>query len=114
MKESELKALVSLLDDDDREIIAHVEEKIASFGEGIIPFLESEWESNLNPLVQSRIEDLIHSLQLDVLKGKLRTWFAEESDDLLKGMWLVASYQYPDLECSKVKQDKGPLEFGGC
>ncbi len=111
MTESELKALVSLLDDEDREIIAHVEDKITSLGEDVIPFLESEWESNLNPLVQSRIEDLIHSLQFDILKEKLRKWFLEESDDLLKGMWLVASYQYPDLEFSKLKQDVEQLYY---
>lgn len=111
MKESELKALVSLLDDEDQEIIAHVEDKIASLGEDIIPFLESEWESTLNPLVQSRIEDLIHALQFDLLKDRLRKWFDEESGDLLKGMWLVASYQYPDLEFSKLKQDIEQLYY---
>ncbi len=32
MKENELKALVSLLDDEDTQIITHVEEKILSVG----------------------------------------------------------------------------------
>ncbi|MEM6523881.1 MAG: transglutaminase-like domain-containing protein [Bacteroidota bacterium] len=111
MTNKELKALVSLLDDDDREIIAHVEEKISSLGEAIIPFLENEWENNLNPVVQGRIEDLIHTLQFDLLKDKLLNWFREESGDLLKGMWLVASYQYPDLEFAKLKQDIEQLYY---
>ncbi|UII34853.1 transglutaminase-like domain-containing protein [Fulvivirga ulvae] len=105
MQESELKALVSLLDDEDAQIISHVEEKIISLGEEIIPFLETEWESNLNPLVQSRIEDLIHVLQFDILKSKLTAWFEDEEGDLLEGMWLVATYQYPDLELQKLRQD---------
>lgn len=111
MKESELKALISLLDDDDREVISHVEDKITSLGEEIIPFLEHEWESNLNPVVQTRIEDLIHALQYDLLKDRMLKWFSDESEDLLKGMWLVASYQYPDLEFDKLKQDIEQLYY---
>ncbi len=63
LKEAEIKALVSLLDDEDAQIVSHVEDKIRSLGTSIIPFLEQEWESNFNSLVQRRIEELIHSLQ---------------------------------------------------
>ena len=105
MKDSELKALVSLLDDEDGGIITHVEDKIKSLGQEIIPFLETEWESSLNPLVQSRIEDLIHVLQFEVLQDRLVEWNENEQDDLLKGLWLIATYQYPDLEYLKLKQD---------
>jgi regulator of sirC expression with transglutaminase-like and TPR domain len=105
MTESELKALVSLLDDDDKQIAAHVEEKILSLGKEAIPFLEKEWESNLNPAVQTRIEDLIHTLQYDLLKERLKTWFHSQDRDLLTGMWLIATYQYPDLELEKLKQE---------
>ena len=105
MQENEIKALVSLLDDEDAQIIAHVEEKIISLGEEVIPFLETEWESNLNPMVQERIEDLIHILQFDLLKSRLSSWFEEDEGDLLEGMWLVATYQYPDVELQKLRQD---------
>lgn len=101
----EIKALVSLLEDEDSEILSHVEQKILSLGEVIIPFLESEWESNFSPQVQRRIEELIHNLQLNSLKVKLAEWKEKESDDLLKGVWLVATYQYPDLDFRKVKKE---------
>lgn len=105
MEAKELKALISLLDDEDAQIISHVEEKIISLGEQMIPYLETEWESNLNPLVQTRIEDLIHTLQFDALKNKLVAWFEQDEGDLLEGMWLVTTYQYPDLELQKLRQD---------
>ncbi|UII29261.1 transglutaminase-like domain-containing protein [Fulvivirga maritima] len=105
MKQEELKALVSLLDDEDAEIISHVEKKIISLGGSMIPILETEWESNLNPLVQERIEELIHVLQFDLIQERLINWFSEEEPDLLEGMWIVATYQYPDLEFTKLKQD---------
>jgi len=105
MEENELKALVSLLDDDDKHIVSHVEEKILSIGTSVIPFLEKEWESNFNPSVQQRIEDLIHTLQYELLKARLKEWYLGEDHDLLTGMWILATYQYPDLELEKLKQE---------
>lgn len=105
MQEKELKALVSLLDDDDDRIVTHVVEKIRSLGREIIPYLEQEWENNFNPHVQRRIEELIHGLQYQLLKERLREWYEGEEQDLITGMWLVATYQYPDIELLKIKQD---------
>jgi regulator of sirC expression with transglutaminase-like and TPR domain len=105
MKESELKALVSLLDDEDKQISAHVQEKILSLGTGAIPFLEKEWESNLNPDVQTRIEELIHTLQYDLVRERLKSWYTSPDQDLLTGMWILATYQYPDIELEKLKQE---------
>lgn len=105
MEEKEIKALVSLLDDEDRQIVAHVEEKILSIGSAVIPYLELEWESSFNPVVQQRIEELIHVLQYDLVKKRLQDWYASEDKDLLTGMWIVSTYQYPDTELTKLKQD---------
>ncbi len=105
MKDTELKALVSLLDDEDTQIVSHVEEKILSLGTTIIPFLEEEWESNFNPTVQRRIEEIIHTLQYELLKERIIHWYNSDDQDLLTGMWLVATYQYPDIELIKLKQD---------
>jgi regulator of sirC expression with transglutaminase-like and TPR domain len=105
MQESELKALVSLLDDEDKQISSHVEEKILSLGKQAIPFLEQEWESNLNPAVQGRIEELIHTLQYELLKERLRDWYVSKDHDLLTGMWIIATFQYPDLELEKLRQE---------
>lgn len=105
MTENELKALVSLLDDEDKQIAAHVQEKILSLGTEAIPFLEKEWESNLNPDVQSRIEELIHTLQYELVKERLEAWYSSENQDLLTGMWIIATYQYPDIELEKLKQE---------
>lgn len=105
MNDKELKALVSLLDDDDTQIVSHVVEKIRSLGKEAIPFLEQEWENNFSPVVQRRIEDLIHGLQYELLRERLTTWYESKDQDLLTGMWLVATYQYPDLELVKLKQE---------
>lgn len=105
MEDKEIKALVSLLDDDDDKIVSHVVEKIRSLGTDIIPYLEQEWENNFNPHVQRRIEELIHGLQYELLKGRFKEWYEGGEQDLLTGMWLVATYQYPDVELIKIKQE---------
>jgi hypothetical protein len=71
MNKKEIKALVSLLDDDDHSIVHQVEEKIISLGNKIIPHLENEWESSFNPTIQRKLEDIIHTLQFDQLKVRL-------------------------------------------
>ncbi len=111
MELKEIRALVSLLDDEDREVITHVEEKILSLGDVIIPFLETEWESNFSPDVQKRIEDLIHHLQFTSLRKKLVFWKKAEKGDLLKGLWLIATYQYPDLDFKKVKKEMDKVYY---
>ncbi len=105
MQEKELKALVSLLDDNDEQVITHVEQKILSIGKEMIPFLEREWESNLNPAVQTKIEELIHTLQYELVRDRLKNWYNNKEQDLLTGMWILATYQYPDLELEKLKQE---------
>ncbi len=105
MKEKEIIALVSLLDDDDDEIVANVEQKIISLGNQVIPYLEKEWESNFNPEAQKRIEEIIHNMQFEELRQKIIVWGGNKNRDLLEGMCLVASYQYPDLEINDIKKE---------
>lgn len=105
LNDRELKALVSLLDDQDDQIVTQIVDKIRSLGKQVIPFLENEWETNFNPAVQRRIEELIHDLQYELLKERIQEWYAGKDQDLLTGLWLVATYQYPDLELEKIKQE---------
>lgn len=111
MDVKKIRALVSLLDDEDLDIIQHVEEKILSLGDVIIPFLETEWETNFNQNVQKRIEDLIHHLQFTSLREKLIDWKENDKDNLLKGLWLVATYQYPDLDYKKIKKEMDKIYY---
>ena len=101
----ELKALVTLLDDSDDEVVELVESKIRSLGHNVIPQLESHWETIFNPVIQKKLEDIIQSMQFNRLQARLIEWKDSENQDLLQGMWLVATYLYPDLDYSKLKND---------
>ena len=105
LSNNELKALVSLLDDDDGEVVQHVESKIMSLGTHIIPYLEFEWENSFNPVQQKRIEELVHTLQYELLKERMLAWKEGGGEDLLEGIWLVNTYHYPDLEFEDLKKE---------
>ena len=111
LSDKELKALVSLLDDEDAEIIQHVESKIKSLGTVAIPYLESAWGDSFNPVVQKRIEELVHTLQFELLQEKLKAWKKEEAKDLLEGVWLINTYQYPDLTYEDLKKELEQLYY---
>jgi len=111
LTKKEIKALISLLDDSDYEVAHHVEQKIISLGEEAIPLLEEEWGETLNTDLQKKIEDLIHDMQFNALLHRLQEWKEEGANDLLKGMWLVNSYMYPDVDFAAISKTMDQLYF---
>tara|TARA_B100000809_G_C15113544_1_gene521535 strand:+ start:1362 stop:2234 length:873 start_codon:yes stop_codon:yes gene_type:complete len=103
MKQAEIKALISLLDDTDQVVFEHVEAKLLSLGTCIIDDLERAWEESLNPFFQERIENIIHRLQILVVKDRMTDWVQNKQDDLLYGMWVIATFQYPELDIEILK-----------
>ncbi len=98
MQESELRALISLLEDEDPAIKTHVEQKLFSLGEMVIPTLEKAWEQEGNEQLQNRIADVIHVIQRQHTITDLKEWKVSKSNDLLKGWYLVTQYQFPELD----------------
>lgn len=103
LQEKEIKALISLLDDNDNEVVSHIKDQLFSLGKEIIPTLETEWSHSFDPVFQSRIEDVIHKIQFDSLCNELKIWNADHHYDLLSGVILIARYQYPDLDEDKIR-----------
>ena len=108
---SELNALVSLLDDSDSEVRNHVRDRILSLGADIIPFLEKKWENSFNPSIQKEIEELVHDLQFSLVKLRLTEWKDSEERDLLTGLWIINTYQYPDVEFEKLNAEMHQIYF---
>ena len=101
--EKDIKAMIHLLDDPDREISVSVLSNLKSMGLQIIPVLEKAWENSSDTLTQERIESLIQEIQQDNVKDQLRDWLKNDQEDLLKGSWLLAKFQYPDLDLSDLR-----------
>ncbi len=105
----ELKALISLLDEPDAEVFEQISSKIHAYGTDAIPVLEESWEQSFDPLLQERIEEIIHLIQLDDLYAELYSWAQFGNDDLMRGFMLAARYQYPDLDAEKIIKQVGQL-----
>lgn len=103
--DNHIKAMIQLLDDPDQEIYQQVSSGLISLGRDVVPMLEEAWSGVFDPLVQERIENIVHKIQFDSLKDDLSKWALNNSNDLLAGAILVARYQYPDLDEDKVRLD---------
>jgi len=104
ISKKEVSALVRLLDDPDESVYSQVKNRFLSLGPPVIPHLESAWESAYDIILQKRIEQVIHDIQFEILTHQFMYWASTESDDLLKGLLLVARYQYPELEEEKIRK----------
>ncbi len=98
----EIKSLIRLLDDPDREIFEHIHSKLASYGSEAIGYLESAWEQAFDPIQAERIANLVHEIQFGIVKEELKLWYQGGSFDLLQGVLIINKYQYPDLDEQKV------------
>ena len=108
-KNKELQALINLLDEPDEKIYGAIRDRIFAHGLEAVPFLESVWESSFDPVIQHRIEDLIHHIQLDDLKHEIKNWSQFKHHDLLQGALLVTKYQYPDLDENNIMKKIGQI-----
>ena len=104
MDKQELNALLSLLDDPDKDVFIHVREKLLSIGEQVIPVLENVWEQSFDTAIQTKIEGIIHNIQFNSTAQALKEWSATPEQNLLVGALHIAKYQYPDLNEEKLKR----------
>ena len=104
LNEPEIKALISLLDDTDKDVYFHIEERLIGLGREVIPILEDAWSNAFDAVMQNRIEFIVHKIQFDTLLEDIKLWIHTGEHDLLRGAILVAKYQYPDLNEEKILQ----------
>ena len=106
----ELSALISLLDEPSNPVFDKIKEKILYYGIDAIPLLEDAWDNSFDNNIQSRIEEIIHSIQLSNLKDAFVNWKENNRLDLLEGFFLVSKYQYPDLNFDNLKEQVERIE----
>lgn len=113
MYNSEVNALISLIEDPDESIFNQVRSELKSYGEQIVPQLEQYWDlQQFGPLFQTRLGEIIASIQYDGVYNRLKDWKNSEDHSLLEGALIINRYQYPGYEdvelrhaISKIRQD---------
>jgi len=104
LEEKELKSLIALLEDPDEEIFEAIRSKLLSLGSEAIPALENVWENTFNNQLQTRIEDVIQTIQFSFVKEELSHWANTGGLDLFAGTLLIARYQYPDFDEDSIRR----------
>ncbi len=113
MHTNEVYALITLIEDPDESIYDQVRKELRTYGEAIIPQLEQYWElQDFGPLFQTRLEELISSIQYEGVYSRLKNWKNSEDKNLLEGALIINKYQYPSYDedelrrkVSKIRQD---------
>ncbi len=110
MSLKEVIALITLLDDPDEVIYDQVKDRFVVLGPPAIPHLETAWENSFDAIMQKRIENIIHTIQFETLQKALKGWAKTDQDDLLKGILILARYQYPDLDENKIRKQLATIK----
>lgn len=100
----ELQILISLLEDNDVEVISAVSGELQKQGVAIIPDLEKAWERTLDQTLQERLENVIHYIQFTSAKERLKTWADSGASNLLEGVCYIAQFQYPNTQLQEVER----------
>jgi regulator of sirC expression with transglutaminase-like and TPR domain len=103
--DSELIAMISLLDDPDESVSRAVSKKLLGLPADEVPRLESVWESIKDQSQQSQLLDLIHRIQFYHVYHGLANWLETGAHDLLDGLLWVARYRYPNLTREEILQE---------
>lgn len=95
MNWKDFKQIIYLLEDEDPEVYAAIMEKLVDEGEAFnILYEKAERELDLTELVEERLDWVARKIQYHQLSIAFEKWASVESDNLLKGLILVASYAY--------------------
>jgi len=105
MYSNEVNALISLIEDPDESIYKQVSSELKNYGESIIPQLEQYWElQDFGPLFQTRLEELISTIQYEGVYNRLKSWKNSEDKDLLEGALIINKYQYPSYDETELRR----------
>jgi regulator of sirC expression with transglutaminase-like and TPR domain len=107
MNPKEIQAMINLLEDPNEDVFNTVFSNLLAKGPEIIPELEKAWENSANELSQERLEDLIQKIHLNAVEKDIFNWLSTGNKDILRGSYLIARLQYPDLRFSDLNE---PIE----
>jgi len=103
--DSELVALIRLLDDPAPAIADSVNKRLLERGTEALPGLQEVWKKTLDPLLQNRLSELIQRIQFSSTFHELKKWKEGEQHDLLKASFYIAKNQHISLELTDLQKE---------
>ena len=96
--ESQRRALLKLLADEDTGVYEQVREKILSFGQPVVSWL-SPYALSTDPVLRRRSQEIVQSLQRQDADNNFLAFCLNQGNklDLEAGLWLLARTMYPSV-----------------
>lgn len=104
IKDSELDALISMLDEPNDLVYKKVRERILDYGINAVAQLEKSWDNSFDNLLQDRIGEIIHILRKNYLKTELTEWKNNDRFNLLRGFYLASKFAYPEITYPEISE----------
>jgi len=112
VKVSELKAMIKLIEDPDPVIYEAIKDNLLNLGTIALTELKENKEKSINELYLKRINFIVDEIEFSTTLNLFKNWVNEGGDDLLNGVYLIAKYNFPDLnilgliqQIEKIKRD---------
>lgn len=90
--DTELNALMSLLNDPDEQVFLPVRAKLIGKGGAALSYLSSFMSNCADPLARDRLIDIVNQLQTDDILDNIKNWSLSEPASPLDAAFLVAKY----------------------
>ncbi len=104
MKESEIKALITLLEDPDWTVYEAVKNRLVKLGEKVLPPLKSAWEKSTSDIFLERSLAIISDVQFNQTYNLFKGWVKSDEANLFDGAFLIAKYKFPDIDRDEIMQ----------
>lgn len=102
--DGKIQALINLLDDPDQQVFSVVKGELLHIGYEAVPMLEEAWDHSFDATFQYRVENIIHQINLEIIKDELLKWKNNPQRSILYGAYLIAKYQYPDISYESLEK----------
>ncbi len=108
--DAELRALISLLSDEDQKIVSMVWDNLLRLGEDSLPYLE-EVAEHPDPRLRLRARHVAAQIRVEVLEKQFVALAAQDDGDfdLEDALCAVARIEYPNLKTSDVRKQLDDL-----
>ena len=101
--QSELMALLALIDEPDEEIFGKVRNRILDFGNNAMYYLEKDLSLVENETQYNRIEELIEDINYKVVFDRLKKWTKTNRKDLITAWIILSKFLARDVDEEPLK-----------
>jgi len=95
--QSMLRALISLLEDNNPKVLAAVRERLLDLGPGSVAHLRTAMQDD-NPRLRMRARDLLEEMEVRELEPQVVELLRSESPDLEEGAFLISRFAQRNLD----------------